>query len=121
MNETTILPDLKLGGDSTTWKNWQSQYINLTTCQDCRKKHGKIYDFEAEQYQPEHELCRCSIIPMRTKKVGTATDWGFDGADAWLMYEGRLPLTCSPTAPFTKPSTASIISSMTFWIPFGFS
>ena len=91
MNETTILPDLKLGGDSTTWKNWQSQYINLTTCQDCRKNHGKIYDFEAEQYQPEHERCRCSIIPMRTKKVGTATDWGFDGADAWLMYEGRLP------------------------------
>ena len=28
MNETTILPDLKLGGNSTTWKNWQSQYIN---------------------------------------------------------------------------------------------
>ena len=91
MNETTILPDLKLGGNSTTWKNWQSQYINLTTCQDCRKKHGKIYNFDTERYQPEHERCRCSIIPMRTKKVGTATDWGFDGADAWLMYEGRLP------------------------------
>ena len=91
MNETTILPDLKLGGNSTTWKNWQSQYINLTTCQECRKNHGKIYNFDTERYQPKHERCRCSIIPMRTKKVGTATDWGFDGADAWLMYEGRLP------------------------------
>ena len=28
---------------------------------------------------------------MRTKKVGTATDWGFDGADAWVMYRGKLP------------------------------
>ena len=91
MNETTILPDLKLGGDSTTWKNWQSQYINLTTCQECRENHGKIYNFDTERYQPKHERCRCYIIPMRTKKVGTATDWGFDGADAWLMYEGRLP------------------------------
>ena len=91
MNETTILPDLKLGGDSTTWKNWQSQYINLTTCQECRKNHGKIYNFDTERYQPKHERCRCSIIPMRTQTVGTATDLGFDGADAWLMYEGKLP------------------------------
>ena len=28
---------------------------------------------------------------MRTKEVGTATDRGFDGADAWLMYRGHLP------------------------------
>ena len=91
MNGTTIFPDLNLGGNSTMWKNRQSQYINLTTCQDCRKKHGKIYNFDTERYQPEHERCRCTIIPMRTKKVGTATDRGFDGADAWLMYEGRLP------------------------------
>ena len=28
---------------------------------------------------------------MRTKEVGTATDKGFDGADAWLLYRNRLP------------------------------
>ncbi|MBQ4071240.1 MAG: ribonuclease [Clostridia bacterium] len=28
---------------------------------------------------------------MRTKEVGTATDRGFDGADAWLLYRNRLP------------------------------
>ena len=28
---------------------------------------------------------------MRTKDVGTATDRGFDGADAWLLYRNRLP------------------------------
>ena len=28
---------------------------------------------------------------MRTKEVGTATNRGFDGADAWLLYRNRLP------------------------------
>ena len=28
---------------------------------------------------------------MRTKEVGTITDRGFDGADAWLLYRNRLP------------------------------
>ena len=30
-----------------------------------------------------------SIIPIWTKKVGTATDRGFDGADVWLMYRNK--------------------------------
>ena len=54
-----------------------------------RRKHGKIYEFSAKRYQPEHEHCRCSVIPKRTKEVGTATDRGFDGADAWLLYRNR--------------------------------
>ena len=91
MSETTIIPDLYLEGDSKQWKNWQSKYIDLTTCKDCRKNHGKIYDYSEKRYQPEHENCRCSVVPMRTKEVGTATDKGFDGADAWLMYRNRLP------------------------------
>lgn len=28
---------------------------------------------------------------MRTKEVGTSSDRGFDGADAWVMYRGKLP------------------------------
>ena len=30
-------------------------------------------------------------MPMRTKDVGTSSDRGFDGADAWVMYRGKLP------------------------------
>ena len=91
MNEMSIVPDLFLHGDSITFKNWQSAYIDIKTCEECRKKNGKIYDFNAKSYQPEHDRCRCSVIPMRTKQVGTATSKGFDGADAWLMYRNRLP------------------------------
>jgi len=91
MSEMTIIPDLYLEGDSKQWKNRQAIYLDIKTCEDCRKKLGKIYDFHAKCSQPEHENCRCSVIPMRTKEVGTATDRGFDGADAWLMYRNRLP------------------------------
>ena len=91
MSEMTIIPNLFLYGDSKSFKNWQSAYIDIKTCMECRNKHGKIYGFDEKQYQPEHERCRCSIIPMRTKQVGQATDRGFDGADVWLMYRNRLP------------------------------
>ena len=91
MSETTIIPDLYLEGNSKQWKNWQAIYLDIKTCEDCRKNHGKIYNFNAKRYQPEHLYCRCSVIPMRTKEVGTATDKGFDGADAWLLYRNRLP------------------------------
>ena len=91
MNEYIISPDLYLHGNSINWKNWQAQYLDIKTCVNCRKKHGKIYQFNVESYQPNHEYCRCSIIPMRTKAVGTVTAKGFDGADAWLLYRNRLP------------------------------
>ena len=91
MGYMTIIPDLYLQGDSTKWKNWQAMYIDVKTCEDCRTKHGKIYSFNEERYQGEHERCRCFIAPMRTKEVGSATDKGFDGADAWLVYRNRLP------------------------------
>ena len=89
MNKT-ILPDLILRGDSDKWKNWQSLYISPTTCQTCRQNHGKIYTY-FDKARPQHEYCRCSVIPMRTKNAGTVTDWGFDGVDAWLVFAGRLP------------------------------
>lgn len=91
MNKTEILPDLFLEGDSKNFRNWQSEYTQIKTCADCRNNHGKIYDFDVERYLPNHPYCRCYIIPMRTRQVGTVTNKGFDGADAWLMYRGRLP------------------------------
>ncbi len=78
-------------GNSKTWKNWQAKYKEPRTCKPCEDKHGKIYPFSSSLKIPEHLFCRCEIVPMRTKQVGTVTDKGFDGADAWLMYRGRLP------------------------------
>ena len=91
MTTTTIIPDLYIEGDSQTWKNWEAIYLDNKTCQNCREKHGKVYVFGAERYQPEHPHCRCSVVPVRTKEVGTATDKGFNGADAWLLYRHKLP------------------------------
>lgn len=90
MNYTTKA-DSYIGGNSKTWKNWQSTYDDLSTCEPCEEKHGKIYPYDTFPYIPLHLRCRCAIIPMRTVQVGTATEEGFAGADAWLMYEGRLP------------------------------
>ena len=78
-------------GNSKTWKNWQSIYNESRTCKPCSDKHGKIYPFDSEPYIPEHLRCRCKIVPMRTKEVGTGTSEGWNGADAWLMYQGKLP------------------------------
>ena len=76
MSEMTIIPDLYLEGDSKQWKNWQAIYLDIKTCEDCRKKHGKIYNLSAKRYQPEHLYCRCSVIAeeSRTRKV---LEYGF--------------------------------------------
>ncbi len=63
----------------------------MRTCKPCKDNHGKIYEIEEVVKWPEHIFCRCKIVPMRTKEVGTATDRGFDGADAWVMYRQQLP------------------------------
>ena len=83
--------DPYLNGDSTTWNNWQSMYKEPRAWHPCEDKHGKIYAFDSKRYIPEHLHCRCEIIPMRTIKVGEATSEGWNGADAWIMYKGRLP------------------------------
>ncbi len=83
--------DPYIGGNSTTWKNWQSKYQEEKTCIPCEDIHGKIYPFDTPTYIPAHTYCRCKIIPMRTKQVGTSTREGWNGADAWLMYRKKLP------------------------------
>lgn len=85
------LADSYIEGNSKNFKNWQSIYKEPRTCKDCEDKHGKIYSKDTNSYIPEHLRCRCRVVPMRTKQVGTATEDGWNGADAWLMYRGRLP------------------------------
>lgn len=83
--------DPYLSGNSKNWKNLQSNYKEPKTCKICEDEHGKIYSYITPTYVPAHPNCRCKVVPMRTKAVGTATKSGWDGADAWLMYRGRLP------------------------------
>lgn len=84
--------DRELCGDSTRWKNWMSA-LTLTTCKECVKKHGTIFPFDVEEkrYIPIHPNGKCKIVPMRTKKVGTATIEGVLGADVFLTYDRSLP------------------------------
>lgn len=91
MEYTYSRPDEFIQGNSINFRNWQSKLNDDKICQDCAEKHGKIYVYQVWPYQPRHLYCRCMILPMRTKIVGTATERGWDGADAWLMYQGRLP------------------------------
>ena len=90
MNFTTNA-DPYISGNSKKWKNWQSNYKEPKTCMICEDDHGRIYPYLSPTYALAHQNCRCKIIPMRTKKVGAATESGWDGADAWLMYRKRLP------------------------------
>ena len=88
-----LQPDKDLRGDSTVWANWMSQ-LTPTTCQYCVEQHGKVVDISILQNKTEvqaHSYCKCIYVRMRTKPVGTATDWGLDGADAYISYHGHLP------------------------------
>ena len=58
------------------------------------EQHGKIVDISVLKNKKSvnaHPNCQCEYVPMRTKRVGTATDWGMEGADAYLHHFGRLP------------------------------
>ena len=85
--------DTNLFGNSTNWANWISQ-LTWKTCQYCVEQHGKIVDISVLENKTEvdaHPNCQCEYVPMRTKKVGSVTDWGMEGADAYLFYVGHLP------------------------------
>ena len=92
MNENQ---DTYLKGNSVNWANWMSR-LSPTSCQDCVKQHGKIADIsvlgdEIEVAVLAHPYCGCVYVAMRTKQVGTVTDNGMEGADAYLVFERRLP------------------------------
>ena len=89
----SLKQDRELWGDSTNWANWMSKLLP-TSCRYCVEQHGKIVDISVLENKIEvqaHPRCKCIYVPMRTKQVGTSTDWGMEGADAYLFYLGRLP------------------------------
>ena len=89
----TILQDRELMGNSSNWANWMSK-LTLTTCLYCAKQHGKIASITILDTQYEvnaHLNCKCMYVPMRTKKAGTSTDLGNNGADVYLVTFQRLP------------------------------
>ena len=88
-----MLQDRDLRGGSIRWANWMSK-LTLFTCLYCVQQHGKIVDIsmlENKTQADAHKNCHCEYVPMRTKQVGTATDGGAAGADAYIAYFGRLP------------------------------
>ncbi len=88
-----IFQDRELAGGSTNWANWKS-VLGLTTCLYCAEQHGKIVDISVLENQYEinaHLNCKCVYVAMRTKKAGTATTSGHNGADVYLLYLNKLP------------------------------
>lgn len=88
-----IAQDKNIKGNSARWKNYQSVLIP-TTCTDCQERHGKIVsvgDLLAELTVKLHLRCYCTLVAMRTKRAGTATSRGINGADYFLFYNKTLP------------------------------
>ena len=88
-----LLQDREIRGNSSKWANWKSM-LTLFTCKYCVEHHGMIIDISILDYKLEvdaHERCKCVYVPMRTKIVGTATKMGYNGADAQVFYNNRLP------------------------------
>lgn len=90
-----LLQDRNIRGYSSTWANWESK-LTLFTCKICAENHGKIFEISIlgnsyEKDVNEHDRCKCIYVPMRTKTIGTATNMWYNGADAQLFYNNRLP------------------------------
>ena len=85
--------DRDLRGDSMNYANQMSMLLP-NTCQYCVEQHGKIVDISVLENKTEvqaHINCKCTYVPMRTKFVGSATERGIEGADAYVAYLGCLP------------------------------
>ena len=87
--------DRNIRGNSEKWANWMSE-LTLRTCQMCVEAHGTLKDIsilggQDEKSVNKHPHCKCLWVPARTKKVGTATNIGKDGADYSLFYNRSLP------------------------------
>ena len=70
----------KIGKQSSTKK----------VCDECYDIHGTIYPLDAI-IKRLHLFDRCNLVPMRTKKNGTATKYGVSGVDSYLKKVGVLP------------------------------
>ncbi len=78
--------------ESEKWKMWKA-ILDFTTCLNCRKEYGKIYEINEIVYPspPLHPKCRCIIERLKVLLVGTATNKGFNGADWYLKNFKKLP------------------------------
>ena len=90
-----LFQNRNLRGSSSKWANWMSR-LSVTSCQYCVENHGKIVDIvvlgDRETLKINAHLhCYCIFVPMRTKKAGTATKLGANGADVSLAYFQKLP------------------------------
>ena len=76
---------------STKWENWLAE-LDLYTCIECRRLHGKILgeDEFIPVRPPLHDRCRYRVEPLCAVFPGYATRNGLDGADYWLKYFGKL-------------------------------
>ncbi len=79
-------------GRSSRWKNWKAT-IDLKTCLECLRRHGKIYaiDEQPDQEPPIHWCCRCVVDALPSVIAGFGSKNGNDGADWWLKHHGILP------------------------------
>ena len=88
-----FLQDRNLEGLSVKWANWKSE-LSIFTCMFCAEQHGKIVEISfsnSRNHINAHFRCRCIFVPMRTIKAGNATNIGYNGADAQLFYQKKLP------------------------------
>ena len=86
-----IREKLGVAKKSEHWKYWVSR-MDLKTCDECRKMHGKIYSaYDAvSDGPPRHFFCYCQIKPMDTVRAEDSTKQGVNGApllveDIWLL------------------------------------
>lgn len=59
---------------STKWKNWIA-ILDLKTCLDCRRLHGKVFRTEEIIYKepPLHDRCRCEVKQLKAIYNGYRT------------------------------------------------
>ena len=90
-----LVQDRNLLGKSTRWANWMSM-LTIFTCKHCVENHGKIFEISILDGKDEcdvnaHDRCKCKFVAMRTKLIGTATNMWYNGADAQLFFNNKLP------------------------------
>lgn len=80
------------GLKSRNWKHWFA-LLDLKTCEECRKMHGKIYaaNDKIRKKPPLHMYCRCEIKPMNAAYAEDCTKQETNGAPYWLKMYGCLP------------------------------
>lgn len=77
---------------STNYLMWQVK-LSRGLCKRCLSMAGKVYERAriTGPMPPLHPNCRCELVELLALIAGSATLLGENGADWWLVYQGRLP------------------------------